>query len=188
MSARGMPWPATLPYQYSAAPGGYQPQRQQRAGSGPSRLDELPAPQDNKEYIDDWFINVATWGNGNFTPGQSQISILQIQQDSMFELIEITASGNLHGQTPPFLDNVILPIVVQITDTGSNRTLFSAPLPMTLFAGSGKQPFILPISRMFQPLATVRLDATNTDLANTYDNVFLALIGRKIYDVTPPRY
>lgn len=137
------------------------------------------ASQGVPQYYVDYYIYVVLFGN--MAPGVQSTQNIQIQADSDFEWIEATCFGNLHGGAAPFLDSILMPITVQIQDGGSGRQLFSAPAPITSIAGNGKQPFILPESRVFKSRTNIQLTGVNIDAANTYDNVYLNLIGRKIF-------
>lgn len=138
--------------------------------------------QQAAKWAEDFYIYVANFGN--LAPGASSVQNVQVQTDSNFEWIETTVNGNLHGATPPYADNILLPINITIVDSGSSRQLFSAALPVTMFAGNGKQAFILPVTRFFQARSNIQITAQNTDAASTYDNLFLALIGRKLFNLT----
>lgn len=126
----------------------------------------------------DFYIYTANFGNLAALGGSTQN--VQIQSDSDFEWIESTSYGQLHGQTPPFMV-IPLPINITLVDSGSSRQLFSAPIPLTSFTGDGRQPFILPVSRLFKAYSNIQAVATSLDAANTYDFVSLNFIGRKLF-------
>ena len=105
---------------------------------------------------------------------------ITIQADSDFDWIMTTSSANIDGGSTPWSDAIIIPITVIITDSGSGRQLMSAGIPIAGLAGTGKQPFILPIRRRFKALSSVTGVFTNYS-ASQYDNIFLNLIGRKIF-------
>lgn len=105
-----------------------------------------------------------------------------IQADSDFDWIMTTVSANIDGVTEPAPDNIIIPITVIITDQGSGRQLMSAGVPLTSYAGNGKQPFILPIPRRFMAKSTVTLVFNNYG-GSKYDNIFFSMIGRKIFNL-----
>lgn len=127
----------------------------------------------------DFYIYTANFGN--LAPNAISAQSVQIQSDSDFEWIQSTCYGNLHGETPPFLDNQLLPIDITLVDSGSSRQLFSAAIPITSFAGTGKQPFILPVTRLFKAYSNLQVTAASIDGTNTYDNVSLNFIGRKLF-------
>jgi hypothetical protein len=127
----------------------------------------------------DFYIYTATFGS--IAPGGNSQQNIQIQSDSDFEWIEATAFGFLHGATPPYIDNILLPINISLVDSGSSRQLFNAPIPLTQFAGNGRQPFILPVSRLFKAYTNIQVVAVSLDPVNTYDFLSLNFIGRKLF-------
>lgn len=135
-----------------------------------------------EQYTQDWFTYVASFGNiaGAVT---STVNI-QIQADSNFECVEITASGILHALLgvagTPIVPNNFLPYTINISDSGSGRSLMSAPVPLNSIAGTGQFPFILPVPRIFMALSNIQVTLTGQD-TTTYDLVFVNLIGRKIF-------
>lgn len=135
------------------------------------------APQ--QQYTDDWYTYAVAVGS--LAAGVSGAVNLQIQQDSEFELVKLTASGNLHGAAAPFTNGQIVEVNMSITDNGSGRILMNAPIPLADIAGNGGLPFILPVSRIFKPNSTILFNFQNYSAANTYDNIFVALLGRKIF-------
>lgn len=134
----------------------------------------------NETFLEDYFVYVAAIGT--LTTLANSITNIQIQADSSFEWLESTFSGNLNGNAEPWTDATILPVTAQITDTGAGRALFNAPVPISMIAGTGKQPFILPVSRIFQANAIIQVSATSYS-ASTWNNIYLSFIGRKIWNV-----
>lgn len=153
--------------------------------SNPGQQPQMPQNNNGgrqlNQWAEDFYIYVASFGN--LAAGVSSTQNIQIQSDSNFEWIEATIYGNLHGATPPFLDNILLPVNVTIIDSGSSRQLFSAPMPVNLFAGTGKQAFILPVTRLFQARSNIQVTMQNFDATSQYDNLTLAFIGRKLFNL-----
>ncbi len=148
--------------------------------SNPGQQSRQQIQVDGQVYFgQDFYIYTAAMGN--FAPAATATVNIQIQSDSDFEWIEATCYGNLHGATAPFLDNILLPINFTLIDSGSSRQLFNAPIPVTTFAGTGKQPFILPVSRLFKAYTNIQVIGTSFDATNTYDFVSLNFIGRKLF-------
>lgn len=113
-------------------------------------------------------------------PGGTANGQIQIQADADFELQKLThfsdiaAAGETEGSR-------VLPLVtVQITDTGTGRQMFNAPVPIPAMFGDGRIPFILPTTKVFSRNASVSFVLSNYDVAHTY-NVRLQLIGAKIF-------
>jgi len=118
---------------------------------------------------------------GSLAPGASTQQNLQIQSDSDFEWIEAACFGTLGAGVAPFLDNIVLPINITLVDSGSSRQLFSAPVPLTSFAGNGRQPYILPVSRLFKAYTNIQVIAQSIDPTNTYNLLSLSFHGRKLF-------
>lgn len=133
-----------------------------------------------KKYGDDFYVYPAFLGD--FTPGFSASVNVIIQQDAAFEWIETTCSGFLDGVTAPAQNNAVLPITIQVTDSGSGRSLFFSPVPINTIAGTGAQPFLLPVTKVFVPLSTITIAATSTDAADTYDDIWFIMIGRRVFE------
>lgn len=112
----------------------------------------------------------------------TQTDSIQIQADADFIWQKatalftdsVTAGTAVTAATRP-LQNVL----VQITDTGSNRQLFFNPVPIVNVFGTGELPFILPNPRLFMKTSTIQVDFTSVDSAAA--NVRLSFIGYKYY-------
>lgn len=148
------------------------------SSAGDTSQIEVGTP-DSPYFGQDFFIYIASFGN--LAPLASVNVNIQIQADSDFEWIESTCYGNLSGQTPPFTDASLLPVNITLVDSGSARILFSQPIPITTFAGTGKQPFMLPVTRLFKSFSNLQITAASFDAANTYNFVSLLFIGRKLF-------
>lgn len=134
----------------------------------------------NETYMgQDFYIYAAVFGT--FAPSASVTVSVQIQSDSDFEWIMSTCYGNMNGATAPFSDVILLPINITLVDSGSSRILFSTPLPLTSIAGTGKQPFILPITRIFKSYSNIQITGASFDATNTYNFVSMNFIGRKLF-------
>lgn len=138
----------------------------------------LPPYDTDKYFGQDFYIYEALFGNMAALASTTQN--VQIQSDSDFEWIMSTCYGVLHGQTVPFTV-IPLPINIQIVDSGSSRQLFNSAVPITSIAGDGRQPFILPVSKIFQSYSNIQVIATSFDGTNVYDFVSLNFIGRKLF-------
>jgi hypothetical protein len=141
----------------------------------------------NKAYIE-FYVYTASFGNiaSGATTGPTN-GPLQIQADSDFEWRKLTFFSELHGGTPPFLQSQIPELALMVTDGGSGRQLFSSATPLSSIAGNGTLPFILPVTYIFEAKSTIQLTLTNFSIAGSgggasaYDNVFVSLIGNKIW-------
>jgi hypothetical protein len=137
-----------------------------------------PVPGMQGKFTEDFFIYQFTIAA--LASAATLTASITIQADSDFDWIMSTCSANLTGETTPWSDSIVIPVLVTITDSGSGRQLMSAGIPLTGLAGNGKQPFILPIRRRFKALSSVTAVFTNYGGAE-YDNIYLNLIGRKIF-------
>ena len=139
----------------------------------------------NLDYFEDLFFYPCDFGN--MVAGATKTQTVTIQADSQFEWMRSTVSGNLHGATEPFPDNILLPITVFISDTGSGRQLMSSAVQVNELAGKGTLPFINPASRIFEPSAVISITAVSFSAASQYDNIEFVFHGRKIFKGGPPR-
>lgn len=129
----------------------------------------------------DWFVYpIVIAGTAGLAAAASASINTQVQADSDFEWVMSTCTGNIDGVTEPALEDIILPINVQIQDSGVGRTLFLVPTVLTSIAGSGKQPFILSPTHIFKAKANINITAQNFG-GDKYDNITWNLIGRKLY-------
>lgn len=135
---------------------------------------------DNTQYEADWFTYLFTVGTVVGTAAVTPTPI-QIQADSAFELMQLNITGTLTGFTAPYSRASITPVLIYIQDGGTGRYLMQNPVPAPLICGDGQLPFILPTERIFKPKSTVNVTVTGYT-ADTYTNVYLALIGRKLFD------
>jgi hypothetical protein len=105
---------------------------------------------------------------------------LQIDALSDFDLLQLVGYAEVAGGAFPQADNLQPQLKIQITDGAENRQLFSSDLPWGAVVGTSKLPFIFPRPRRF--IANQSLTVTVTSFAAVaYNNVFLGLIGAKIY-------
>lgn len=137
--------------------------------------------KDNTQYDRDWFTYV--FPIGSLTTLAVSNQVINVQADSAFELMQITGSANLNGQTEPWSINSQLPFTIFITDTGTSRNLMSAPLPLSMVCGSGNLPFILPQDRIFMPKSTIQIQVTSIS-PSTWNNIYIGFSGAKLFEYT----
>ena len=135
------------------------------------------------QYTEDYYIY--TVGPFNLATNATSTQSFNVQADSSFEWMYTTFYANIHSATfaTPIVDNNIIPVNVLISDGGSGRQLFSAAVPLNSLAGIGREPFVLPITRIFMSKSTVNLTFTSFDATNAWDNIQLSLHGRKLFQV-----
>lgn len=133
------------------------------------------------QYAEDFFVYGASFGT--LAQGVGGVQNITIQADSDFEAIKIAVGGTLTGNGGPFTDSQFPELSMQLVDTGSGRQLFNTPVPIQLVAGSAGLPLILPVPRLFKSKSVLQVTATNIAVgAHSYDNCFVAFIGRKIFE------
>lgn len=134
------------------------------------------------QYERDWFnypLNVGTLAAGATFNGT-----INIMADSDFELMQITAQGNVNGATEPFPNNIIIPVTLFLTDGGTGRQLMQAALPINLISGRGDLPFILPQERYFVAKASIQLQVQSFS-GSTWNNIWINFIGAKLFARNP---
>jgi hypothetical protein len=137
----------------------------------------LHMPPDD-QYIEDWWVeavNIAT-----LAAGATVNSNIQVQADSAFKLVKLGMVADLAGVTFTESTAPVPLITLQITDTGSGRNLFSAPVALKALFGNGQLPHILPVPRLFLPRSNISLQFTNYAAAQTY-SVRMAFEGTKVF-------
>lgn len=138
-------------------------------------------------YTDDYFlynvgpgVNGAAGALGPAAAAQTQITI---QADSNFEWCYTTFYAELNGATAPNVDNIMVPVSLNIVDGGSGRNLFNQAIPISTLAGVGREPYPLPKKRIFMGKSTVNFFWLNFSGAATYNNISITLHGRKIFEL-----
>lgn len=105
---------------------------------------------------------------------------IQIQADADFIWQKAAYEADLAGVAQTVTTAIVPNILIQITDTGSNRQLFFNPIPIVNVFGRGVLPFILPNPRLFIKTSTIQIDFTSFEAAVT-PTVRLSFIGYKFY-------
>jgi hypothetical protein len=110
---------------------------------------------------------------------------IQIDAGSDFYLTALTYFATVNGSTSVLtVSSVGVPVVTAlITDSGSNRQLMNAPVPISLIFGDGNHPHRLIHPRLFfrNSTITVALSSINTAADTTWDNIWLNFEGFRIY-------
>lgn len=101
--------------------------------------------------------------------------VIPIQSDSDFALTYMSGSVVVGGVV---VNNPVS--TLQITDTGTGKTFFSAPTLFGLVMGSSGTPFYLPAPRVIAPNTNINLSVTNVAGAGAAD-YFMSLLGARIY-------
>lgn len=136
-------------------------------------------PAFDAQFVEDYFVYSVNFDD--LDNGQSANGNIQIQADSDFKWISavyyVTIADAVFTAEARPMPN----ITVQITDGGSGRQLFSAPVPVPSVFGQGVLPYMLPIPRIFKARSSIVFAVANFDAAQDNYNLRLALIGTKIF-------
>lgn len=115
--------------------------------------------------------------------GISQTVQVQIQADSDFKIMNMTAAlfNSADGAIFNIASNPIgLLVTCQLTDTGSGANLFDKSQPLINVAGTGTDPYILPMPRIMSANSQLSVAITN---ASTTANVgvYITFGGQKLF-------
>lgn len=114
--------------------------------------------------------------------GATATDTIQIQSDAAFIWQKSAYEADLAGVAQTVTTAIVPNILIQITDSGSNRQLFFNPIPLVNVFGRGVLPFILPNPRLFIKTSTIQIDYTSFEVAVT-PTVRLSFIGYKFYQL-----
>ena len=112
--------------------------------------------------------------------GATTADTIQIQADADFIWQKASYEADIAGAAQTANTRVIPNVLIQITDTGSNRQLFFNPVPIPNVFGIGILPFILPNPRLFIKTSTIQIDFTSFEAVDT-PTIRLSFIGYKFY-------
>lgn len=143
-----------------------------QANMRPAQAPQPPGQRRDFFVYDIDFAAIAAAGTAN---GQ-----IQIQADADFELQQLAHFSDIATAAETESTRVLPLVTIQITDTGTGRQMFNAPVPIPGLFGDGRIPFILPTTKMFSRNASVSFVLSNYSAATAY-NVRLQLIGAKIF-------
>lgn len=153
---------------------------QRRSSAAPGQPPQVfHAPQPASQKRRDFFAYTLNFVD--VLNGTAQQGAIQIQADSDFELTKFTMFADIAGAVQTEATRVLPLVTVQITDTGTGRALFAAPLPIPAIMGDGRIPFILPVPKIFSANASVAIQVANFSAATDYAGLRLCLIGAKIF-------
>lgn len=128
------------------------------AGAGQVRNPFLSFLSPSANQIDITFYTTTV----TLTAGQSLPT--QINIDAGNDFYWFASSYQLAVTGAP----VVTPLInVVITDTGSQRQLMNAPVPISCIAGDGKNPYRLLLPRLFKGNSIIQFAWTSYENANT---------------------
>lgn len=113
----------------------------------------------------------------------SAVGNFQVQADSSFKWVKAAYFADIAAAIQTDSSRVVPLATVQITDSGTGRSLFSSAIPIASFFGTGQLPFILPVQRIFAPNSNVAITVANLTAATTY-NIRLSFIGTKLFQMS----
>lgn len=128
----------------------------------------------NQKIVDIEYYNYNTF-IGAVVAGTQDQSVIQVQSDSDFAITYMSGAVVIAGAA------VATPIAtLQITDTGTGKTFFSAPTLFSLVMGNAGLPFYLPAPRVVAPNTNLQFNFNNIGAAGPAD-VYINLLGARIY-------
>jgi hypothetical protein len=104
---------------------------------------------------------------------------LDADSDFLWQKFNVFAMIGDAGETEA--TQVLPAVTITIKDTASGRDLMNAPVPVSLLAGDGQLPFILPTPKVFQARGTIAVNVQNISTDDTYTNLYLCFIGTKLF-------
>lgn len=120
-------------------------------------------------------------------PAQSLPSQINIDAGTDFYWVATTFQADI-AQAAQTESSVVIPLTtVIITDTGSQRQLMNAAVPLPCIAGPGERPYRLILPRLFRANSIITFNWTNYVNASpgeTY-NIYLILHGFRLPPNTP---
>jgi hypothetical protein len=121
----------------------------------------------------------------SLAPAATTPSQINIDAGTDFYWVATTYQTDLAGVATTE-SGIIIPLVtVVITDTGAQRQLMNAPLPMPCIAGPGERPYRLILPRLFRANSIVQFNWTSYAAAVTYTNLYLVMHGFRLPPNTP---
>lgn len=107
---------------------------------------------------------------------------VQIQHDSDFEWLCGSFHFDLAQAAFQWNTTPIPNMSLNIIETGSGKQLMNANVPVgALFGAPGREPIALPQPKIFTRDSVVSITATNFDAAVATGDLWLTMIGRKLY-------
>ncbi len=152
-------------------------------GSGSQQLGNTLARPVGKNYLDpradaiDFTFYVTHLAS--IAPGVSLPSQINIDAGTDFYWTATTFQADIGGadQQEATVEQPLVTVV--ITDTGSQRQLMNAPLPITCIAGPGERPYRLILPRLFRANSIITFNLTSYAASDTYQ-IYLTLHGFRL--------
>jgi hypothetical protein len=116
--------------------------------------------------------------------GASSTVNVNIESNSPFVWEKTAYFCDIAGAVQTDSSRVIPLITVQLVDSGSARQLYDRAQPFAIFSGEQGLPALMPQPYVFQPNSNVNGTFTNYSNATTYANVYLSMIGYRVFEYT----
>lgn len=121
----------------------------------------------------------------SLAPAGSLPSQINIDAGTDFYWTATTYQVDLAGAAQTESGLIIPLVTVVITDTGSQRQLMNAPLPMPCIAGPGERPYRQILPRLFRANSIIQFNWQNYSAATTYTNLYLVFHGFRLPPNSP---
>lgn len=145
------------------------------AGQGTTRFKSFLSPVQDQ-------IDITFYGtNITLTAAQSLPSQINIDAGNDFYWFALSMQASLSGSAYDATSHqVVTPLVnVVITDTGSQRQLSNAPIPIQAICGDGKLPYRLLLPRLFKGNSVIQFSWTSYEASLT-DTIELVMHGFRL--------
>lgn len=145
-------------------------------------LGEMIDIMDQRYSFRDAFTYTASLVSGTtLAPAGATTLTFNIDGESDFFWDKGTVYCDLANDGTDYSTEELPGVLVTITDTNSQRQMMNNPTPVTNHFGTGRLPFILPIRKLFQAKATVKLAIQNITDNDTYTRLDFSFVGIKAY-------
>jgi len=157
--------------------------------SGPPPLPNTLARPIGKNFLDPRIdgIDLTYYETlvASLAPAATTPSQINIDAGTDFYWVATTYQTDLAAAAQTESSVVIPLLTVVITDTGAQRQLMNAALPVTCIAGPGERPYRLILPRLFRANSIIQFNWTNYSAASTYTNTYLVMHGFRLPPNTP---
>lgn len=147
----------------------------------PGTLGQLPEASMNggpKVIAEDMFTY--TLPVTSIASGATATDFIQIEAESDFLIQKLSYFADIAGATQT-LSSVVVPLVsIVILDTGSGRQIMNNAVPIPSLFGDGREPYILPIPKLFTKNSRINVTFANFSAGTTY-RLWLNFLGKKIF-------
>lgn len=145
-------------------------------------MDEMPDIMDQRYVFRDAFTYTASLLSGTtLAPAGATTLTFNIDGESDFFWDKGTVYCNIGNDGTDYATEELPGVLVTITDTNSQRQMTNNPTPVSNVFGTGRLPHILPIRKLFQSKATVKLAIQNITDNDTYTRLDFSFVGVKAY-------